>query len=67
MTGVRDPAFWRRFSLAVHLDEEKAPGSEKASISSSSLQKRYCPPIRPNYPSARLVAPLLSQQNEFNV
>ena len=23
MTGVRDPAFWRRFSMAVHMDEEK--------------------------------------------
>lgn len=23
MAGVRDPAFWKRFSIAVHLDEEK--------------------------------------------
>ncbi|KAL1591032.1 hypothetical protein WHR41_00232 [Cladosporium halotolerans] len=23
MAGVRDPAFWKRFSYAVHLDEEK--------------------------------------------
>ena len=23
MAGVRDPAFWRRFSIAVHMDEEK--------------------------------------------
>jgi hypothetical protein len=22
MAVVRDPAFWRRFSMAVHLDEE---------------------------------------------
>jgi len=22
MAGVRDPAFWKRFSTAVHLDEE---------------------------------------------
>lgn len=22
MAGVRDPAFWRRFSMAVHMDEE---------------------------------------------
>lgn len=22
MAGVRDPAFWKRFSMAVHLDEE---------------------------------------------
>ncbi|KAK5165699.1 uncharacterized protein LTR77_008622 [Saxophila tyrrhenica] len=24
MAGVRDPAFWKRFSTAVHLDEENA-------------------------------------------
>ena len=24
MAGVRDPAFWKRFSYAVHLDEENA-------------------------------------------
>jgi hypothetical protein len=24
MAGVRDPAFWKRFSMAVHLDEENA-------------------------------------------
>lgn len=23
MAGVRDPAFWKRFSVAVHMDEEK--------------------------------------------
>ncbi|KAF2418680.1 hypothetical protein EJ08DRAFT_52688 [Tothia fuscella] len=23
MAGIRDPAFWRRFSMAVHLDEER--------------------------------------------
>jgi hypothetical protein len=22
MAGVRDPAFWKRFSVAVHMDEE---------------------------------------------
>jgi hypothetical protein len=24
MANVRDPAFWRRFSMAVHMDEEAA-------------------------------------------
>jgi len=24
MAAVRDPAFWKRFSMAVHLDEEQA-------------------------------------------
>jgi hypothetical protein len=24
MAGVRDPAFWKRFSVAVHMDEEQA-------------------------------------------
>ncbi|MCJ1476284.1 hypothetical protein MMC13_004950 [Lambiella insularis] len=24
MAAVRDPAFWKRFSMAVHLDEEAA-------------------------------------------
>jgi len=26
MSGVRDPAFWKRFSTAVHLDEEGGYG-----------------------------------------
>ncbi|KAF2168478.1 hypothetical protein M409DRAFT_21227 [Zasmidium cellare ATCC 36951] len=25
MSGVRDPAFWKRFSVAVHMDEEQGP------------------------------------------
>ncbi|EMC99848.1 hypothetical protein BAUCODRAFT_119418 [Baudoinia panamericana UAMH 10762] len=25
MAAVRDPAFWKRFSTAVHLDEQKRP------------------------------------------
>ena len=24
MAGVRDPAFWKRFSVAVHMDEDQA-------------------------------------------
>ncbi|KIW30881.1 uncharacterized protein PV07_02573 [Cladophialophora immunda] len=34
--GVRDPAFWKRFSMAVHLDEEKANISETRSTSTAS-------------------------------
>ena len=26
MAVVRDPSFWKRFSMAVHLDEEQTPG-----------------------------------------
>ncbi|EXJ66630.1 uncharacterized protein A1O5_10301, partial [Cladophialophora psammophila CBS 110553] len=36
MAGVRDPAFWRRFSMAVHLDEEKANISDTRSNSTAS-------------------------------
>jgi hypothetical protein len=25
MAGVRDPAFWKRFSVAVHMEEDQAP------------------------------------------
>ncbi|KAA6416018.1 MAG: hypothetical protein FRX48_00737 [Lasallia pustulata] len=31
MSVVRDPAFWKRFSVAVHLDEEAAAQSTVAS------------------------------------
>ena len=24
MAGIRDPAFWKRFSVAVHMDEDQA-------------------------------------------
>ncbi|KIW84788.1 hypothetical protein Z517_00176 [Fonsecaea pedrosoi CBS 271.37] len=34
--GVRDPAFWRRFSMAVHLDEEKGTISDTRSNSTAS-------------------------------
>ncbi|PYH43609.1 uncharacterized protein BP01DRAFT_358325 [Aspergillus saccharolyticus JOP 1030-1] len=34
MAQNRDPAFWRRFSLAIHLDEEsKASTPEKEEVS----------------------------------
>ncbi|KAL6253111.1 hypothetical protein RBB50_000832 [Rhinocladiella similis] len=36
MAGVRDPAFWRRFSMAVHMDEEKGNISDSRSTSTSS-------------------------------
>ncbi|KAF7510069.1 hypothetical protein GJ744_007173 [Endocarpon pusillum] len=39
MAGIRDPAFWRRFSLAVHLDEEKAnPSHTHGAASPASLR-----------------------------
>ena len=48
MAGVRDPAFWRRFSMAVRLDEEKGvvSGSGTAMGKSNSeemgmVQHRY--------------------------
>ncbi|EXJ87406.1 hypothetical protein A1O3_04366 [Capronia epimyces CBS 606.96] len=36
MAGVRDPAFWRRFSMAVHLDEEKGTMSDSRSSAPSA-------------------------------
>ncbi|KAI9830552.1 MAG: hypothetical protein M1819_005510 [Sarea resinae] len=36
MALVRDPAFWRRFSVAVHLDEEKGVSPTMASPSAHS-------------------------------
>ncbi|KAK5122972.1 hypothetical protein LTR85_003538 [Meristemomyces frigidus] len=41
MTSVpRDPAFWKRFSYAVHMDEEKAPEQLKESDSWLARQQR---------------------------
>lgn len=43
MAVTRDPAFWRRFSMAVHQDEEKhpvAPNSTSKSPSPSSSSSR---------------------------
>ena len=34
MATIRDPAFWRRFSVAVHLDEE---ASTRPTMASPSL------------------------------
>jgi len=35
MANVQDPMFWRRFSMAVHLDEEQQQTQKQAEISSS--------------------------------
>ncbi|EXJ83363.1 hypothetical protein A1O1_06984, partial [Capronia coronata CBS 617.96] len=40
MAGVRDPAFWRRFSMAVHLDEEKGTMSDSKSTSTSTVSPK---------------------------
>ena len=40
MAGIRDPAFWRRFSLAVHLDEEKAGSCYHADAAASPASSR---------------------------
>ena len=40
MAAVRDPAFWRRFSMAVHIDEEKSvprTDTEKSETSKKSV------------------------------
>ena len=39
MAGVRDPAFWKRFSMAVHLDEENGSQGQ------ADLKHRYLPPF----------------------
>ena len=39
MAGVRDPAFWKRFSTAVHLDEEQGHGGQRP-----QLKHEYAPP-----------------------
>ena len=31
-SGVRDPAFWKRFSTAIHLDEETGNGFGKPEL-----------------------------------
>lgn len=39
MAGVRDPAFWKRFSMAVHMDEEKGDVSRVDSEKSQETVK----------------------------
>jgi hypothetical protein len=45
MANVRDPAFWRRFSVAVHLDEEQNTTPDTKSASSNGSR----PPIKHTY------------------
>lgn len=40
MAVVRDPQFWRRFSMAVHLDEEKGAIADHISTSTSSSKSQ---------------------------
>ncbi|OQO14887.1 hypothetical protein B0A48_00269 [Cryoendolithus antarcticus] len=40
MSGVRDPAFWKRFSVAVHMDEEAAPTRPDLKHSDSWLARQ---------------------------
>jgi hypothetical protein len=48
MAGVQDPAFWKRFSVAVHLqDEEK--GISQIERSASAAPTR--PPLKHTYVS----------------
>ena len=45
MATVRDPAFWKRFSLAVHLNEEEKTGGTISSASSAhSGQSQHTKP-----------------------
>lgn len=64
MAGVRDPAFWKRFSVAVHMDEEKQGEKqlkdEFVAPSSSKLdQNTYTNPTL-----QRLLASTTKQQKE---
>jgi len=51
MSGVRDPAFWKRFSTAVHLDEESSVGG----VSPRPELKQQYVPISATYPPCQLV------------
>lgn len=48
MATVRDPAFWRRFSVAVHLDEEASSPTPAKTLSNTAsypeLNHTYVPP-----------------------
>jgi len=47
MAVVRDPAFWRRFSMAVHLDEEAQTAKPELKHSYVIPQPRSHPQRRP--------------------
>jgi len=46
MSNVRDPAFWRRFSLAVHLDDEEKQQHQTAETSTSTPQFSQRPTLK---------------------
>ena len=50
MATVRDPAFWRRFSVAVHLDEEASSPTPSKTLSNTAsypeLNHTYVPRYR---------------------
>jgi hypothetical protein len=52
MAGVRDPAFWKRFSTAVHKREEVVVDPEKNETAYVSLlpASTINPPLRPSLP-----------------
>lgn len=56
MALVRDPAFWRRFSMAVHLDEEAQLQKEQT----PELKHSYVSHIEPLSPSTQDDASLLA-------
>ncbi|KAI9729319.1 MAG: hypothetical protein M1834_006990 [Cirrosporium novae-zelandiae] len=41
MAGIKDPAFWRRFSLAVHMDEEQQNTPGAPSFASGNSDVKY--------------------------
>jgi len=75
MAGVRDPAFWKRFSVAVHMDEEqgeKLGPQYKDQCVNQSTKTRTCT-LRSKFlrssllmlqPSQRLMARPPKQQKE---
>ncbi|KAL1964551.1 hypothetical protein VTN77DRAFT_6848 [Rasamsonia byssochlamydoides] len=40
MAGVRDPLFWRRFSIAIHQDEEQNRSPDREKIAAESWLAR---------------------------
>lgn len=49
MATVRDPNFWKRFSAAIHMDEEAKAGMEKEVGQSSDSKKSSRPKLEPSY------------------
>lgn len=44
MAGVRDPQFWKRFSVAVHMDEEH--GEQKSDVKHRFVLPIYFPALQ---------------------